>query len=54
MLDQPDLNRKAVRRAIQLVAESWKHPASSVEDVLTQVNRNGLMETVSNLRDEQT
>jgi predicted nucleic acid-binding protein len=54
LLDQLDLNRNVVTRAIELIAESRKHPTESLDDVLTQLERNGLIVTVRKLRDEQT
>lgn len=41
ILDQMDLNRQVVYGAVQRIADSWRHPAATVDDVLTSLHRNG-------------
>jgi hypothetical protein len=50
VLDQIDLDRQAVYGAVQRIADCWKRPLGTVEDVLNSLERNGLLESVAALR----
>jgi predicted nucleic acid-binding protein len=50
MRDQVSLDRAAVYAAVQQIADSWRNPPGSVEDVLDRLERNGLAVTVAELR----
>lgn len=50
ILDQIDLNRQVVYGAVQRIADSWREPAGTVEDVLSSLHRCGLIESVAVLR----
>lgn len=47
ILDPIDLNRQVVYGAVQRIADSWRHPAGTVDDVLNSLHRNGLVEPVA-------
>jgi predicted nucleic acid-binding protein len=42
VLDQIDLNRQVVYGAVQRIADSWKNPPGTVEDVMKRLDRDGL------------
>jgi hypothetical protein len=48
--DQISLDRSAVFAAIQQIADSWRNPPGSVEDVLDRLERAGLAVSVAELR----
>jgi predicted nucleic acid-binding protein len=50
VLDQIDLDRQAVYGAVQRIADSRRKPPASVHDVLTSLERAGLVEAVAALR----
>ncbi len=50
VLDQIDLNRQAVYGAVQRIADSWRNPPGTFQDVLNKLERDGLVESVATLR----
>ena len=50
VLDQIDLSRGTVYGAIQRIADSWAHPPGTLADVLSSLERDGLVESASVLR----
>lgn len=50
VLDQIDLDRQAVYGAVQRIADSWRRPPGTVNDVLASLERDGLLESVAALR----
>jgi len=50
VLDQIDLDRQAVYGAVQRIADSWRRPPGTADDVLASLDRQGLLETVVALR----
>jgi predicted nucleic acid-binding protein len=48
--DQISLSRSVVYAAVQQIADSWKNPPGSVDDVLDRLERNGLPVSVAELR----
>ncbi|MBN1172771.1 MAG: PIN domain-containing protein [Micromonosporaceae bacterium] len=48
--DQISLDRSAVYAAIQQIADSWRHPPGSVDDVLERLERSGLAISTAELR----
>jgi hypothetical protein len=50
VLDQIDLDRQAVYGAVQRIADSWRQPPGTVDDVMASLERNGLLESVAALR----
>jgi predicted nucleic acid-binding protein len=48
--DQISLDRAAVYAAVQQIADSWRNPPGSVDDVLDRLERNGLAVSVAELR----
>jgi hypothetical protein len=48
--DQIGLNRATVYAAVQQIADSWRNPPGSVDDVLDRLERNGLPISVAELR----
>ncbi|GAA4181942.1 hypothetical protein GCM10022252_07060 [Streptosporangium oxazolinicum] len=50
VLDQIYLNEKVVWACVQQIADSWKNPPGAVEDVLASLERNGLLQSVAELR----
>lgn len=50
LLDQIDLDQQAVYGAVQRIADSWKRPPGTIEDVLNSLERAGLLESVAALR----
>ncbi len=51
LLDQIDLNPRLVYGAVQRIADSWRNPAGTVQDVLASLRRDGMVETVAVLQD---
>lgn len=51
ILDQIDLDRQAVYGAIQRIADSWQRPPGTVDDILSSLDRVGLVESTAALRD---
>jgi hypothetical protein len=47
---QIDLNRDLVYAAITRIADSWRNPPGTVADVLVRLERDGLIDTVTELR----
>lgn len=50
VLDQIDLDRNVVYGAVQRIADSWRRPPGTVDDVLDSLHRNGLVESTAALR----
>jgi predicted nucleic acid-binding protein len=50
VLDQVDLDRQSVFGAVQRIADSWKRPAGTIDDVLNSLERSGLVESAAALR----
>lgn len=50
VLDLIDLDRHAVFGAVQRIADSWRNPPGTVDDVLQRLERDGLVESVAALR----
>lgn len=50
ILDQIDLSRDTVYGAVQRIADSWANPPGTVADVLTSLERDGLVQSVAALR----
>lgn len=50
MVDQFHLDPISVHKAIQAVADSWRRPSGTVNDVLDRLNRAGLPQTAAVLR----
>jgi len=50
VLDQIDLNREAVYGSIQRIADARENPPATFADVLAQLERDGLVESVAALR----
>ena len=50
VLDQIDLSRETVYGAIQRIADSWANPPGTLADVLSSLERDGLVESASVLR----
>lgn len=50
VLDQIDLDHQLVFGAVQRIADSWRQPPGTVDDVLTCLDRDGLVESVAALR----
>jgi len=48
--DQISLDRSAVYASVQQIADSWKNPPGSIEDVLDRLERSGLAISVAELR----
>lgn len=48
--DQISLDRSAIYAAVQQIADSWKNPPGSVDDVLDRLDRSGLAISVAELR----
>ncbi len=49
-LRQIDLDRAAVYGAVQRIADSWKKPPGTINDVLSSLEKCGLVESVAALR----
>jgi predicted nucleic acid-binding protein len=47
---QIDLNRDLVYAAVTRIADSWRNPPGTVADVLVRLERDGLIDTVTELR----
>jgi hypothetical protein len=50
VLDQLDLNSNAVYAVVQQIADSWTRPPGGVHDVLSSLERQGLVRSVAVLR----
>jgi predicted nucleic acid-binding protein len=50
VLDQVGINVRAVAASVRQIADSRTNPPESVEDILSQLERDGLMESVAALR----
>lgn len=50
VLDQIDLDSNTVYAAVQQIADSWVRPPGTVQDVLTALERGGLVRSVAALR----
>jgi predicted nucleic acid-binding protein len=50
LLDLIDLDQQTVYAQVQRIADSWKHPPGTVEDVLSSLEHVGMVETVAALR----
>lgn len=50
IVDQIDLNRQAVYGAVQRIADSWRNPPGTVNDVLNSLERSGIVATAAVLR----
>jgi predicted nucleic acid-binding protein len=50
VLDQVGINVRAVAASVRQIADSRTNPPESVEDVLSQLERDGLVESVASLR----
>lgn len=50
VLDQLDVDPAAVQSAVRRIADSWRQPPGSIDDVLDGLHRNGLVQTVAALR----
>ena len=50
VLDQVGINVRAVAASVRQIADSRTNPPESVEDILTQLERDGLVESVAALR----
>jgi hypothetical protein len=48
--DQIDLNRGVVYAAVRQIADSWRNPPGSMDDVLDRLERSGLALSVADLR----
>ncbi len=48
--DQISLDRSVVYAAVQQIADSWRNPPGSVDDVLERLERSGLGVSVAELR----
>ncbi|WP_433299652.1 PIN domain-containing protein [Actinoplanes sp. CA-030573] len=48
--DQISLDRSAIYASVQQIADSWKSPPGSVDDVLDRLERSGLAISVAELR----
>jgi hypothetical protein len=51
--DQIDLNPKIVWSCVQQIADAWRKPPGSATDVLTRLERNGLVRSVAALTSAQ-
>ncbi|WP_235921748.1 PIN domain-containing protein [Lentzea tibetensis] len=50
VLDQIGLNAKVVWSCVQQIANSWRRPPATIGDVLTSLERCGLVQSVAELR----
>jgi predicted nucleic acid-binding protein len=50
VLDLLDLDRWAVYGEVQRIADSWRNPPGTIDDVLLRLERNGLVESSATLR----
>ena len=48
--DQVDLNAKVVWGCVQQIADTWRKPPGTPDDVLVTLERNGLLRSVAELR----
>jgi predicted nucleic acid-binding protein len=49
VLDQIDLDRQVIYGAVQRIADSWRRPPGTIDDVLASLEREGLVESVAAL-----
>jgi hypothetical protein len=49
VLDQIDLNAKVVWGCVQQIADTWRNPPGTAEDVLRSLERSGLLRAVAEL-----
>lgn len=52
VVDQIHLDRKVVWSCAQQIADSWRNPPGTVGDVLSRLERSGLVQAVAELRSE--
>lgn len=52
ILDQLHLDAPAIHVAVQQIADSWRNPPGTADDVLVKLERNGLVESVAFLRSQ--
>jgi len=52
LLDQVHLNRKVVWSCVQQIADSWRNPPGTLDDVLSSLERDRLTQTVAELQSE--
>ncbi|WP_035797862.1 PIN domain-containing protein [Kitasatospora mediocidica] len=50
VLDQIGLDQQTVYAAVQQIADSWRQPPGSVDDVLARLEKDGLLESAAALR----
>ena len=50
VLDQLHFDAPAIHVAVQQIADSWRKPPGTADDVLTRLERDGLVESVTHLR----
>jgi hypothetical protein len=50
VLDQVGINVRAVAASVRQIADSRTNPPESVEDILSQLERDGLVESAATLR----
>ncbi|MEU9286406.1 PIN domain-containing protein [Streptomyces sp. NPDC048275] len=50
VMDQIGLDRQTVFAAVQQIADSWRNPPGSPEDVLARLEKDGLVESAAALR----
>ena len=50
ILDQIYLDRATAFAAVQRIADSWRQPPGTTDDVLASLERQGLIESVARLR----
>jgi predicted nucleic acid-binding protein len=50
VMDEIDLDRQSVYGAVQRIADSWRRPPGTVDDVLNSLHRSGLVESAAALR----
>lgn len=48
--DQIDINAKVVWGCVQQIADTWRNPPGTAEDVLHSLERSGLLRSVTELR----
>ncbi|MGX6605407.1 hypothetical protein ACWKSP_25225 [Micromonosporaceae bacterium Da 78-11] len=48
--DQISLDRSTIYASVQQIADSWKNPPGSIDDVLDRLDRSGLAISVAELR----
>lgn len=48
--DQVDLNAKVVWSCVQQIADTWRNPPGTTDDVLRSLERSGLLRSVAELQ----